>query len=550
MTDAETQHQLGTNLRRQGQACEALGPLEAAVQLAPTNPLFRLDLGATLLGLGRAAAAETIAPAVALVPTLPEARNLLGCALLAAGRTTEAQAEFAEALRLRPGYAAAHDNLGRACRAQGRMAEALRHFQLALGRSPSPSPATHSNFLLATNYADSLPAAEIVARHREWDARHARSLRPGFPPAIAPFAGRRLRIGYVSPDFCQHAVAFFFAPVLAAHDRTRFEIFCYHSGSVRDAVTAQLRAAAEHWRDIAALDDDTAAGLIRRDGIDVLVDLAGHTAGNRLLVFARRPAPAQATWLGYPNTTGLAAMDWRLTDATCLPPGDDARHGPEKLLRLPDVFCCYQPPPDCPPAETPATDRPPTFGSFNNLAKLSPSTIRLWAQLLAAQPAARLLLKSPGANDPETQNFFRAQFASHGVAPERIRFNGEALPMRQHLALYLGCDVALDPLPYNGTTTTCEALLMGVPVVTLAGETHVSRVGASLLRCVGLPEFVATTPAEYVSLATRLAASIPRRAELRARLLTSPLGDTVRFTRNYETAMLEAWQASAAAAAA
>ncbi|MEI6861887.1 MAG: hypothetical protein WCL04_06495, partial [Verrucomicrobiota bacterium] len=243
-------------------------------------------------------------------------------------------------------------------------------------------------------------------------------------------------------------------------------------------------------------------------------------------------------------------------DATCLPPGDDTRHGPERLLRLPDVFCCYQPPPDCPPAEKPpsASQLPLTFCSFNNLAKLSPATIGVWAEILIAQPAARLLLKSPGADDPTTQEFFRTQFASHGVAPDRLHFNGEALPMRKHLSLYHGCDVALDPFPYNGTTTTCEALLMGVPVVTLTGEAHVSRLGASLLRCVGLAGCVATTPAEYVRIALQLAADASHRAELRSslrtRLVNSPLGRAGDFTRNYEAAVLAAWQTSVAAVAA
>jgi predicted O-linked N-acetylglucosamine transferase (SPINDLY family) len=322
------------------------------------------------------------------------------------------------------------------------------------------------------------------------------------------------------------------------------EIFCYHARGSRDAVTAQLRATAEHWRDLTVPDDDAAAALIHADGIDVLVDLAGHTAGNRLLVFARRPAPVQVTWLGYPNTTGLATMDARLTDAVCVPAeGNDAPHGPEKLVRLPGVFCCYQPPPDCPPTEPTAgtNDRPFTFCSFSNLAKITPATVAVWAQILAARSDARLLLKSPGANDPSTQEYFRAQFAALGVAPRRIEFNGEALPMRRHLELYHTCDIALDPFPYNGTTTTCEALLMGVPVVTLAGSAHVSRVGASFLSALGMPELITHTPTAYVLAATALAADVARRTELRAtlrpRLLASPLGQTAEFTRNLEAAL-------------
>ena len=551
MTPAETHHQRGLALRRQGRAEEALAELETAAGLAPGHPMILLNLGATLLDLDRAAAAaDVLSRAVALVPQVPEARNILGCALLGAGRVSAARHELEEALRLRRSYSAAHDNLGRVCRAQGCMAEALEHFQAAL--AGAPTPATHSNALLAGNYVGELAPAELVGRHREWDRRHARALRPARRRTALPRAGRRLRIGYVSPDFCQHAVAFFIAPVLAAHDRGQFEVFCYYNRAGQDAVTAALRSVAEHWRDIPALNDEAVAELIRQDEIDILVDLAGHTAGHRLPVFARQAAPVQITWLGYPNTTGMAAMDYRITDDICLPAGDDTRHGPEELLRLPDVFCCYPPPPDCPPPAAPAggADRPFTFCSFNHFAKLSAGTIAVWARILAECPGAQLLLKSPGAGDPGTQAHCRGEFARHGTGPERIRFNGEALPMRRHLELYHGCDLALDPFPYNGTTTTCEALLMGVPVVTLAGATHAARVGASFLRCVGLSGLVASDKSEYVRRAVRLAADADRRAELRltlrSRLLAGPLGQGAAFTRNYEAALVRAWDAAVA----
>ncbi len=542
MTTAETQHQLGNRLRRQGRTAEALPHLETAARLEATNPTILLNLGVTHLELNHAGrATEIFSRAVHLAPTMPEARNILGCALLGEGRIADARVQLEEALRLRPQYPAAHDNLGRACRAQGRIAEALAHFQSALASNPSPG--THANYLLAGNYSDELAPPDLVDRHRRWDELHARRFRPARRPRLPPLTGRRVRIGYVSPDFRQHSVAFFFAPVLAAHDRDRFEVFCYDNGLGADTVTGRLRVLAEHWRDIAGLGDDAVAAQVRSDGIDILVDLAGHTARNRLLVFARQPAPIQLTWLGYPNTTGMTAMDYRITDATCLPTGEDCRHGPETLLRLPDVFCCYQPPPDCPPVgPAPTAGRPFTYCSFNNLAKLSPSTIALWAQILGQHPGSRLLLKSPGAGDPATQAGMRARFASDGIAPDRIHFNGEPLPMRRHLELYQECDLAFDPFPYNGTTTTCEALLMGVPVITLAGRTHASRVGTSLLSCLGLPELVATTPAEYGRIAAELAADPTRlaalRASLRSRLLDSPLGQPTRFTRNLESALL------------
>ena len=571
MTRAETQHQLGNTLRRQGRAAEALAHLETAARLESSNPTILLNLGVTHLDLNQpACAAEVFSRAVSLVPAMPEARNILGCALLGEGRIGDARTHLEEALRLRPNYPAAHDNLGRACRAQGRITEALAHFQSALAGNPSPG--THANYLLAGNYADDLAPAELVDRHRRWDELHARRHRPRRRPPLPPLHRRRVRIGYVSPDFRQHSVAFFFAPVLAAHDRAQFEVFCYDNGVAADTVTARLRGQAEHWRGIAALDDEAAAALVRQDGIDILVDLAGHTARNRLLVFARQPAPVQVTWLGYPNTTGMTAMDYRITDGVCLPAeedskelgggqsvplrteaagldarvsGSDSRHGPEALVRLPEVFCCYQPPPDCPPVRAlpKAGGRPFTFCSFNNLAKVSPGTVAVWAAILDRHPGSRLLLKSPGAGDPETQAAVRARFAGRDIAPERLHFNGEPLPMRRHLELYQECDIALDPFPYNGTTTTCEALLMGVPVITLAGRSHASRVGASFLASLGLPELVASNPAEYAGAAARLAADPARlaalRASLRPRLLDSPLGQADRVTRNLESALLD-----------
>jgi predicted O-linked N-acetylglucosamine transferase (SPINDLY family) len=356
-----------------------------------------------------------------------------------------------------------------------------------------------------------------------------------------------LRIGYVSADFCQHAVAFFLEPVLAAHDPTAVETFCYVGNRHADAVTARLRAATHHWRDISRMDDEAAAACIRADHIDVLVDLSGHTADHRLGVFARRPAPCQVTWLGYPATTGLTAMDFRVTDDACLPPGvEDRLHGSERLLRLPNVFCCYRPPADAPTVgPLPCLDGTPiTFISCNALAKLSPATIALWSAVLSAVPDSRLRLHAPGGEDVSAQTWFHEKFAAHGIAAGRVVLSGEPLPVRAHLARYHAADLALDSTPYAGTTTTCEALLMGVPVITLAGESHVSRVGVSLLRAVGLTECVAQSTEEFVRMAVRLAADrkalATLRAGLRERLLSGPLGQTTAFTRNWESALSKA----------
>ena len=372
------------------------------------------------------------------------------------------------------------------------------------------------------------------------------------PDGVPP---RRLRLGYVSPDFVHHAVSYFFEPVLTARDPAAFEVFCYSDAPVADAVTQRLRAASDGWRDIAGLSDERVAELVRADRIDILVDLAGHTARNRLLVFARKPAPVQVTWLGYPNTTGLAAIDFRLTEAVSDPLGLTEAWHSEELVRLPGTFSCYAPPPESPPVNAlPALAAGQvTFGCFNNLAKVTPPALALWARVLREVAGSRLFLKSPGLADLETVARLREEFALHGIPADRLEFSGAELSVAAHLSLYHRVDVALDTFPYNGTTTTCEALWMGVPVVTLAGATHVSRVGASLLTHLGAPEWIGDAPEAYVARCRGLAADLPRlavlRSGLRERMRGSPLCDAAGFTRGLEDALRAIWRRPAVAGA-
>ena len=541
-TLAEAHHQEGNALKALGRFAEAAAALREAARLAPREAAIWLNLGVATLETGATAEAITaFRQAIALEPARPEAHNILGHALFASGRCDEARAAFEAALRLRPDFAPALDNLGRLYKATGQLQAAVAHFRAALAAKPSPG--THSNLLLALNYLPDANPAEVFAEHRRWNALYAAPLAPKQPVAHKTAqAHRPLRVGYVSPDFTHHAVAYFIEPILAAHDRTRVEVFCYANVRVPDATTARLRTLADHWRDIARLDDDEAADCIRKDEIDLLIDLAGHTAHHRLQIFARRPAPVQATWIGYPNTTGLDAIDHRLTDEICDPPGQTEAWHSEKLVRLPSAFSCYQPDTAAPEVNSlPASQAGRiTFGCFNNFAKITPEVIALWGQLLRRLPDAQLLLKSRGLDDPTTAARIRAAFSDVGIDGGRLALNGKELSVHDHLRLYHGVDIGLDPFPYNGTTTTCEALWMGVPVIALAGNVHAARVGASLMSHVGLPDLVATTPDDYVAKAAALASDLPKLSELRRTLREtmhrSPLCDAAKFTRELEDA--------------
>ncbi len=538
-TFAEGHHQLGNIFKSMGRFREAADSLGKAAVLAPDNAVVFLNLGVALLEIrALREAADCFGIAVKLEPGRPEAHNILGHVLGLLGRCTEAIASLEMAMRLRPGYAAPLDNLGRALSAQGRADEAISRYREALRILPSPS--THSNLLYSLNLVANDPSV-VRSEHENWGRLHGQAMPLcGSSPRPPRVEGRRLRVGYVSPDFVDHSVAYFIGPILANHDRDRVEVFCYSSAKVPDLVTRRLRGLSENWRDISRLSDGAAAGLIAGDGIDLLVDLSGHTGESRLLIFARKPAPVQVTWIGYPNTTGLAAMDYRLTDAVSDPPGMTDVQYTEELIRLPDTFSCYEPCEGSPPVGPlpAAATGIVTFGCFNNFAKVRPEMLDLWGAILAGIPGSRLFLKSSGFADPHTCERVANRFRTLGVEPERISFDFAARTPPEHLRLYHKVDIALDTYPYNGATTTCEALWMGVPVVTLAGTTHASRVGASFLGQVGLDSCVTAGASAYRAACSRLAADIPRlaalRSELRERMQSSTLCDGARFTRRLE----------------
>lgn len=407
-------------------------------------------------------------------------------------------------------------------------------------------PDVFSGLLLYSHYAAHPDHKALFELHRRYGELIAMttSKHDGMSHVNAADPSRPLRIGYVSQDFRNHPVACFLEPVIAHHDRRRYRIYCYYAQAKSDEITQRFARSADEWRHVHADDADTLAARIKEDCIDILVDLGGHMKLNRLAAFARRPAPLQVTWLGYPDTTGLAAIDYRVTDDIADPAEADALHI-ERLLRLDPPFLCYQPPANSPPVVVTRDTKSIVFGSFNMLMKVNDPLIAMWARILAAVPGSRMLIKSKPLEHAETAARLVQRFEACGIEAGRLDLRSWTPTTTQHLSTYNETHVALDTFPYNGTTTTCEALWMGVPVVTRAGQVHMSRVGASILASVGLPELIAHSADEYVQIATTLALDSPRRealaSEMRQKLSSSPLFDYPGFTRKLENGLRNAW---------
>jgi predicted O-linked N-acetylglucosamine transferase (SPINDLY family) len=395
-------------------------------------------------------------------------------------------------------------------------------------------------------YDPGIDSATLLAEHRRWAELHCRL--PAEPPRHEYDAdpNRPLRVGYVSPDFRSHAVAYFLEPILTHHRRDQVESYCYADVGAPDGKTAQLRGLAAQWRDIFGMSTAQVVRRVREDRIDILVELAGHTADNRLLVFAQKPAPVQVSYLGYPCTTGLPAIDYRLGDAVTDPPADSPAYT-EELVRLPGAFCCYAPPQNAPDIVPPPADRHGTitFGSLHKIEKLNAVVWDLWSEILRAVLSARLLVGRSTLQDSTTA-YLRDQLSGRGIDPARLTFGRPLSANLQHLRMYDDIDIALDPFPWNGHTSACEALWMGVPVVALRGQRHSGRMVASILTCLELTELIAATPGDYCRIAVALAADASRRAalrvQLRGRMLASPLCDGAAFTRNLEAVYRQMWR--------
>lgn len=586
--NADVYHNLGETYRHLGDAGKALPSFAKAIELRPELFMayrsaadtalaaaeraekpehaaelkrlalqYRRTLGTLLHQKRHPEALGVLREAIEIDPFDVETLRKLGDCLYDHALLTEAVEMFQRAIALDPHNASTFCALGVALYALRRWDDEEEAFRTALEIDPNHKIARTNLVtcdLMHRLYEDEPTPDEIYRRHRQWGESITAELAATAAAEARPFPNtrdpeRRLRVGFISGDFRDHPVAQFFRPLLANHDRAVLDIYCYTEQERTDHYTPLLQQIGGTWRIASVMESDAALrAQLRADGIDIAIDLAGQTAGTRLGALAVRAAPVTATWLGYPATTGLPTIDWRITDALVDPAGYE-RYYTEKLLRLPGPFLCY-----APRAETAAVGPLPaltrgavTFGSFNNMMKVTPATVRCWAAILAAVPTARLVLKAAYLADPNVRASFSAQFAALGIDAARVDLRGRVADVGAHLSAYNEIDIGLDPLIYNGTTTTCEALWMGVPVVTLIGDRHAARVGFDLLSQIGLAELAASDIDAYVKLAADLAGDLPRlqriRRELRDRMRESPLCDAPRFARQFEAGLRTMWRA-------
>ena len=578
-------HQLGGVVLRLGRVDEALDLLRRAAELSPANPYHRIDLAAVLGKIGRPAdALPHLAVALRLKPDIPELHNNLGVTLEKLDQFDHAAASYREAVRLRPDYPEAHHNLGNLLRKAGRPAESAAEYRDAvrlngqygkavqgLARTLAdlgeieetistlqglvehmPTLAAARSALLYTiHYSPEYDGRRLAAEHREWGRIFCEPARRAIAPQENDRASeRKLRVGYVSPDFRDHTVPHFVTAALEQHDRERFEVFRYSDVIARDAVTEGLRASVEHWAEARGMQDEALAGRIRQDQIDILVDLRGHGADNRLPIFCLKPAPVQVNMVGYFDTTGLATMDYRITDEHQDPTGQTEQYHTEKLIRIEPSCWCYTADEDAPEvAELPVRKNDfVTFGSLNKIVKVSEPCSKLWAAVLEAVPCSKLLLSVVSADATGT---VRKRLESYGLPSDRLITTDKTRTRREYLQRFSEIDIALNTWPFNGITTTCDGLWMGVPCVSMTGQTSVSRAGKSILHAGGLGELATASPEAFLRAASELARDVARltqmRRTMRDRLLASPLMDHRGFARKLEAAYRDMWRAWCAA---
>jgi len=546
---AQAYNNIGVILQKQGNQTEAMAHFQKAISFNPNFLEAHNNLGIVL------SEQEQFNPAIScfqtvlsLNPNYAEAYTSLGNAFRNRSQITQAINCYQRAIQLNINDFKAYHGLGIIYQDKGMLTEAIEHYQNALTINPH-YVIVHNCLVYALNFGLAYNRNTIFLEHQRFNEQHAKPLAVSMQAHHNDCkANRKLKIGYISADFRRHSAAYFMKPILAHHQHQTFEIFCYYNHARDDDFTQNLRLYADHWCNCVALSDAELTDQIKHDQIDILVELSGHTSGNRLLVFARKPAPVQVFYtVNYANTTGLTAIDYRITDSYADPPELADAYCSETLLRVPASYYCYAPIDEHPPVnELPAvTNRYITFSSFNSYAKLNRETFALWAQVLNQVPESKLIMKTKSLSELSIQQEVKEQLGHFGIKPERLDLGYEATP-NDAIRSYHHIDIGLDTFPFNGATTTCQALWMGVPVVTLVGETTAARAGLSILSALGLTELIAYTPKQYVDICMKLANEREYlqklRANLRARMLASPLMDGANSTRYLENIYMKIWK--------
>jgi len=539
---------LGNIFQEKKQFDKSILSYEKALQINPSDPTAYINLGIVFHNTNEhEKAIQYFKAALRINPNLYQAYEYMGFSLSIVGDIEKAIESYQSALLINPNSEMTLVNLGNIIAKQGRLNEAENLFTHALQINPNNFK-TNKTFLFNMLYNPKYDEQAILSEHLRVAKKFAEPLSVFvLPHTNQRTVARRLRIGYVSPDFRRHPVAYFIEPVLAEHNRELFEVFCYSNADYCDDTTERIQNSTDQWRDIRTASDEKAAEIIRNDTIDILIDLAGHTANSRILLFARKPAPLQVTWIGYPPTTGLSTIDYKIVDQYTDPPGITERFYSEKLIRLPESFVCY-----LPDRESPEVGLLPvltnghiTFGSFNTFKKVTPQVLESWARILKSVPGSYLILKNEIFSEKSICRHITDMFMQRGIIENRITLHAED-PSPKHLESYNSVDIGLDTFPFNGLTTTCEAMWMGVPVISLAGNGYAARAGVSLLSNVGLTDLIAKTSDEYISTAVNLANDLKRlqflREHLRDMMSHSPLCDAKRFTANLESCYHRMWE--------
>lgn len=540
---------LGILLAINGRLEEALINFQNVVSLDPNNFIGYSQVGNTLRQLNRLDdAAINFRRAIAIDPNRARLHLVLSQILREQGQLSAAAATIEQALKLQHNNTDMLFALARIRIEQGRADSAMNLYGRILQIDPYHVGAG-GGALFDMHYLPTYSPGDLFEAAKGFSGRYATRQRCLPAPNNPADPGRRLRVGYVSGDFNGHPVGLFMESVLANHDKTQYETYCYYNNDKFDDYTDHLQKSADHWRAVNGRSDEELARQIRHDGIDLLIDLSGYTGKSRLLAFAHKPSPVQITWLGYFDTTGLDAMDYIIADRFVIP-SEDERYYVEKVVRLPNAYLCFSPPrATVEPGPLPAlATGKVTFGCFNNPAKITDAVIACWSRLLHALPEAQLFLKYAAYRDTGVRHHYQDLFAQHDIAPERIRFAGPSSRSQYHLA-YQEVDIGLDPYPFNGCATTLEALWMGIPIVTLRNKRNyrfASRMGETLLTNIGLGECVTDNEDAYIAKAISLAVDLTRLDEmhnaLRSQLLNSPVCDGAGFTRDLEAAFRDMWE--------